>query len=213
MVSTKIKPMLIKISQMGPLSNNGYIVMCPTTKEGVIVDAPAEPEKLLNALERAGTRIKAIIITHSHSDHIAGLEEIRLVTGAPVLAQKDDAMDLTQVDSILDDGQTITIGRVSLDAIHTPGHTPGSICLLTAGHILTGDTLFPGGPGATSTPEQFQRELRSITSKLLVLPEDIVVCPGHGDNTTIGKAKEEYTVFASRKQSSALCGNVMWLAS
>ena len=144
---------------------------------------------------------------------MAGLEEIRLVTGAPVLAQKDDAVNLTRADSTLDDGETITIGTVSLKAIHTPGHTPGSTCLLTAGHLLTGDTLFPGGPGATSTPDQFQQELRSITSRLLVLPDDIAVCPGHGENTTIGKAKEEYTVFANRKRSLTLCGNVVWLAS
>jgi glyoxylase-like metal-dependent hydrolase (beta-lactamase superfamily II) len=94
--------------------------------------------------------------------------------------------------------------------IHTPGHTPGSICLLVDGVLISGDTLFPGGPGRSDSPAALQEMIASITSRLLTLPEATAVYPGHGDNTTIADARREYAVFASRQHAADLCGDVTW---
>lgn len=197
---------------MGHVNNNGYLLVCPATNESIIIDTPFEPEKLLAVAKN--TSVKAILITHNHYDHIDGLETIRAATGAPVGAHSAGAEELPiALDLSLTDGDTVTAGTVTITALHTPGHTPGATCYLTGKHLFTGDTLFPGGPGATRTPETLQESLQSITSKLLVLPEHTVVYPGHGDDTTIGKAKEEYAVFASRPHPPDLCGNVEWLSS
>ena len=196
---------------MGDIGNNGYLLVCPVTNESIIIDTPFEPEKLLAVVK--DTTVKAILITHNHYDHIDGLETIRAATGAPVGAHSAGAEELPGgLDLNISDGDTVTAGTVTVTVLHTPGHTPGAICYLTGRHLFTGDTLFPGGPGATRTPEALQQSIRSITSKLLVLPEDTVVYPGHGDDTTIGKAHEEYKVFASRSHPPDLCGDVEWLS-
>lgn len=197
---------------MGDISNNGYLLVCPVTNESIIIDTPFEPEKLL-AVAR-NTTVKAILITHNHYDHIDGLETIRTATDAPVGAHSASAEDLPGgLDLNISDGDTVTAGTVTVTALHTPGHTPGATCYLVGRHLFTGDTLFPGGPGATRTPEALQQSIQSITSKLLVLPGDTAVYPGHGDDTTIAKAQEEYKAFASRSHPPDLCGDVQWLNS
>ncbi len=200
---------LVKVN-MGPYNNNGYILSCPTTHECIIIDTPAEPEKLLNEL--GGGTVKSILITHGHQDHLLGFAQIKEKTGAPVGVHSDDASMLPQPhDFLLKNGDVIQIGTVALTVLHTPGHTPGAVCLLTGRHLFTGDTLFPGGPGKTHSPEALRQVIESITQKLLVLPEEVAVYPGHGADTTISKAKEEYQIFASKPHPEDLCGDVEWL--
>ena len=94
--------------------------------------------------------------------------------------------------------------------IHTPGHTPGSCCFLVGRHLISGDTLFPGGPGRTSGPQELQQTIASITGSLYTLPDDTIVLPGHGDDTTIGRSRQEYDVFTSRSHPADLHGDVLW---
>lgn len=199
-----------KVLQMGPINNNGYILTCKQTGETVIIDAPAEPEKLLREL--GDVKPKAIIITHRHGDHTAGLEQMKESTGAPIAAHPDDAAELpVPAELELRDGDIYQVGKVSLRAMHTPGHTPGALCLLTGNLLFSGDTLFPGGPGYSRSPEAFRQVKDSIVRKLLPLPDDVAVYPGHGDDTTIGQAREDIKVFDSKSHRDDLCGDVEWL--
>ena len=204
----------IKITKinMGPYNNNGYIVVCPETNEGIIIDTPAEPEKLI--AEIGDTQIKLILITHGHQDHLLGFSEIKSEVQTIVAAGENDASLLpTPPDLGLKDGAMIQFGHRSIRAISTPGHTDGSTCFLIGNHLFSGDTLFPGGPGKSRSPEAFRQEIDSITKKLLVLPDDTPVYPGHGDDTTIGQAREEYQAFAARSHPDDLHGDVSWLES
>ena len=138
----------IKITKinMGPYNNNGYIVVCPDTNEGVIIDTPAEPDKLLSELHDVS--IKAVLITHGHQDHLLGFNEITSHVNAPVGVGNDDTPLLPSEPSFLiSDGDTIKFGNQEMHAISTPGHTDGSTCYLIGKHLFSGDTLFPGGPG------------------------------------------------------------------
>jgi hydroxyacylglutathione hydrolase len=204
----------VKITKinMGPYNNNGYIVVCPETNEGVIIDTPAEPEKLLNQL--GNVQIKAILITHGHQDHLLGFNEITSTVGAPVAIGAGDADRLPSPPEIdVKDGSVIKFGNLEMQALSTPGHTDGSTCFLLGKHLFSGDTLFPGGPGKSRSPEAFREEVNSITRKLLVLSDDTTVYPGHGDDTTIGRARQEYQAFASRPHPDNLFGDVTWLGS
>ena len=201
----------VKITKinMGPYNNNGYIVICPETNEGIIIDTPAEPEKLLGAI--GDVQIKSILITHKHQDHLLGFDEITGTVQVPVGIGTDDADGLPRPPQIdLKDGMVIKFGNQEMTVLDTPGHTEGATCFLIGKHLFSGDTLFPGGPGKTRSPEAFQQVVDSITKKLLVLPDDTAVYPGHGDDTTIGKAREEYQAFASKPRSPDLFGEVTW---
>ena len=196
----------------GPYDNNAYVVVCPRTNRSVVIDAPAEPGPML-AVARE-TEVQAVVITHNHFDHIMGLEEVRQALGAPVGIGAADAGALaTPPDFLLEDGGQVRAGDVVLTALATPGHTPGSTCLVTGRHLFTGDTLFPGGPGKTRSPENLRQILDSITTRLFALGDDVVFYPGHGDDGDLKTAKEEYAVFASREHPADLCGDVLWLES
>lgn len=193
----------------GPYDNNAYLLVCPKTRESIIIDTPAEPGKLIEAAK--GTRVKAILITHNHFDHIQGFEEVTSAIKAPTGIGEADAHALPRAaELLLRDGDEIKAGTITLKAISTPGHTPGSTCLTVAKHLFTGDTLFPGGPGRTRTPQNLTQIIQSITSKLFVLGDDVAIYPGHGSDTTIKAEKDNYSIFASRQHRADLCGDVVW---
>lgn len=174
---------------LGKMDNNVYIVVDPGTNRGVIVDASWDAGRIAEAVGDA--RIECILITHGDADHIDALDSLRSIFPVPVGIHPADAGRLTDApDFEIEDGQTIRFGDSGLLALHTPGHTPGSICLYTPGTLLSGDTLFPGGPGNTGNDKQrFEQIITAIREKLMALPEDTVVMPGHGAETTIGKEK------------------------
>lgn len=205
---------VIKIGPLGPYDNNAYIIKDPTTNQAVFVDAPIGSEKAIAAAQ--GLDVLMVVVTHRHGDHWAEIDRVKEKLAAPVFCHEADrAPYAAKVFDTLDDGAVVPLGESSLRVIHTPGHTPGSICLLVATNagrdvLISGDTLFPGGPGRSDNPAALREMVASISSRLLTLPDDTDVYPGHGDNTTIAAAKREHAVFASKTHPADLSGDVTW---
>lgn len=201
-----------RLGPLGPIANNAYIIRPAGGGAAIVVDAPAGSEAVVAAL--GTTPVSAIVVTHSHRDHWDGFEVLRAHTDTPVYAGVGETnLDVRRGAIALSDGAELPVGGTSIRVLATPGHTPGSICLLVGGALLTGDTLFPGGPGHSRTAEALQQLIGSISSRLLVLPEATLVLPGHGDGTTIGVSKAEYAVFASKAHAAVLHGDVSWTGS
>ena len=204
---------VIKIGPLGPYANNAYIIVDPRTKQSIFVDAPIGSEEAIAAAK--GTDVQMIIVTHRHRDHWANIDLVKKKLGAPVFCHDADrAPYKDKVFDTLGDGDEIPLGDSRVKIIHTPGHTPGSICLLVEtadGPVLmSGDTLFPGGPGRSDNPADLLEMVGSIEKKLLPLDEATAVSPGHGDNTTIANSKREHAVFASKSHAPDLHGDVTW---
>lgn len=202
---------IIKL-QLGPFGTNAYIVVCRATGGSILVDAPSEADEILRQL--AGTNPRYIVLTHNHLDHIGALDELKSKLKIPVAVHPLDAVGLpVRPDVELNDGDTIDLGQFKLKVLHTPGHTPGSLCLLLGKYLISGDTIFPGGPGKTWTPADLRQIVKSIETKIFVLPNETEVYPGHGDATVLRKEKKEFAVFASKPHDPNLCGDVLWLSS
>ncbi|MEX0786868.1 MAG: MBL fold metallo-hydrolase [Dehalococcoidia bacterium] len=200
---------LVKAGPLGSFGNNAYLIQDRELGDALIVDSPQDAEQLLGEL--SGGKVVRIAVTHRHPDHWASIAALKSATGAPVACHEADRKPYEEhVDGTLSDGDEIEVGDLRVRVIHTPGHTPGSVCLLVGNRLMSGDTLFPGGPGRTNQPQDLQEEIRSITSRLFELPDDTVVHPGHGDDGRIGDSKREYAVFASREHPADLCGDVTW---
>jgi glyoxylase-like metal-dependent hydrolase (beta-lactamase superfamily II) len=180
------------------------------TREALVVDPGDETGRILQVLKRHGLTVKGIVITHAHIDHIGGAQKLKKATGAPVYMNPNDAElqkmmevqagwlgietpDAVEIDSPAMDGGTLVVGATEFHVLHTPGHTQGSISLWipSESKLVAGDTLFRDSIGRTDLPGgDSQQILRSIHEKLLPLPEETVVFPGHGESTTIGREKE-----------------------
>jgi hydroxyacylglutathione hydrolase len=212
------KTIIHEIVPVGMLQCNCSIIGDPETREALVVDPGDEAGRILELLAKHALTVKAIVSTHAHIDHVGGLRKMQQATGAPVLMHGDDmelyrhldvqaawigmrTPDPASVDKFLREGDTLRWGRFEANVLHTPGHTPGSISLYLApqpqtkaraeaGRLLAGDTLFAGSIGRTDlwggSPEQI---LRSIHQKLLILPDETIVYPGHGAATTIGEER------------------------
>ncbi|MCL4534553.1 MAG: MBL fold metallo-hydrolase [Bacteroidetes bacterium] len=194
---------------VGSSQTNCYLLVCPSTLESVILDPGAEAEKILQRAQP--TRVKYILLTHGHGDHTGALEEVQWKTAAPMGAHPADADRLPCApDLALEDGERVRFGEVELKVIHVPGHTPGSIALLAGSRLFGGDTVFPGGPGHTRSPEDFQQIVASIRDRILPLPDVTRVLPGHGAGTTVREVREEYVAFEAREGTDGLFGDVLW---
>jgi glyoxylase-like metal-dependent hydrolase (beta-lactamase superfamily II) len=151
-----------------------------------VIDAGYEPPAVAEAVK--GLRVRSILVTHGHRDHHEHARELRDVLGVPLgIGVEDVGMLGFEPDFTIQDGQSLPFGSQALQAIHTPGHTPGSTCFHVQTHLFTGDTLFPGGPGNTQKdPRRFARIIDSIRERLFVFGDETMVYPGHGRDTTLG---------------------------
>jgi glyoxylase-like metal-dependent hydrolase (beta-lactamase superfamily II) len=198
--------------ELGPFGTNAYILACRQTAASVLVDAPGEADKILECLK--GTAPKYILMTHNHMDHTGALSELKSALNIPVAAHREDSGNLPLKPEIqLEDDEVLAVGNIQLRVLHTPGHTPGSLCFLTGNYLIAGDTLFPGGPGKTGSPADFKRIVSSLTRKIFVLPDDIRVYPGHGDSTMLKNEMQEFEAFSSKPHDPDLCGDVLWSSS
>jgi glyoxylase-like metal-dependent hydrolase (beta-lactamase superfamily II) len=185
---------------VGPYDNNVFVVRCIHTGEAVLIDAANEHEKLLELCRALG--VTRVLETHGHHDHIQAVPAMR-EAGYEVAVTANDAQMLKDVgyDVFIEDGQVIEVGRLRLEAIHNPGHTPGSVSFKVHGAplLFSGDTLFPGGPGATHFPGgDFATIISSIDTRLFTFPADTVVLPGHGADTTIATERPHLQEWIDR---------------
>ena len=202
--------MRVKQMMVGMMGVCCYIVACDETKEAVIIDPGGNEEEILSACQQENLKVKYIVNTHGHPDHVCGNRKLKEATGAEIVMHTADADFFSQdsveqffsqlglppsppVDKRVEDGDTLTFGNETLKVILTPGHTPGGICLYSPPNLFTGDTLFAGGVGRTDFPGgDTQQMMTSIKERLLSLPPDTIVWPGHGyggDRSTIGQEK------------------------
>jgi hydroxyacylglutathione hydrolase len=194
---------ILRKLELGAFAANCFIVGDEETKEGMIIDPGADGNTILKSVKALGLKIKVIILTHSHVDHIGALAEVKEGTGAQLAIHEAEGGSLQKppfrmimapfsrrsppADILLKDGDTINIGKISFKVLHTPGHSPGGISLYTKGIVFSGDTLFNFGIGRADFPgSSYEQELESISEKLMTLPDNTMVCPGHGPDTTIG---------------------------
>jgi hydroxyacylglutathione hydrolase len=204
---------------VSPFQTNCYIVGCPETKEGIIIDPGDEPERILAVVNFHQLKIVAIVATHGHLDHVLAVRAVKEATGAPFLLPELDlpiarsahiqarfynwlAEPVPEPDRFLQEGQTLTVGRISFQVLELPGHTPGHIALYRAdekggGCLFSGDVLFAGSVGRTDLPGGNWETLQKSLRRLMSLPDETIVYPGHGRKTTIGEERR-YNPFVPR---------------
>jgi hydroxyacylglutathione hydrolase len=202
--------MIHEILPVGPLQCNCSIIGDETTHEGMVIDPGDDIEDVLDLIEKHNLKIKQIVITHAHIDHVGGAMKLRAATGAPILLNQNDyallkMLDVQaawigmkdpgkiEIDHSLGQSDKVQAGSLTADVIHTPGHTEGSICLYFSleNKLVAGDTLFAGSIGRTDLPGgSMEKIIRSLREKVMALPDDTLVVPGHGPLTTIGEERE-----------------------
>jgi hydroxyacylglutathione hydrolase len=212
--------MILKMLEVGPYMSNCYIVGCEKTKDGMIVDPGAEADRILGEVQDSGLSIKIIVVTHMHADHIGALARVKEATKAPFAVHQAEAsknyidgasamlnamMDrpasgLPAVDRKLKDGDKLDIGDLHFTVLHTPGHSPGGICLSGPGVVFCGDTLFQFSIGRTDFPGgDYDQLIDSIQKKIMVLPNETKVYCGHGPATTVGFERKANPFLQGRR--------------
>ncbi len=196
---------------MGPYGNNAYILHDASANDALLVDMPLEEQPLLEAIAAVGN-VHQIVATHWHRDHWMTYEPVRKATHAPVfVGDKEINIPAERIDGLLSHGQELKVGAKRVTILHTPGHTPGGICLQVGRALISGDTLFQGGPGRTSVIGDLQIIINSIVEHLHRLEDETIVMPGYGPNTTIGEAKREYAEYSKHPWPTDFFGDVAWL--
>lgn len=205
--------MLIETVVVGPLQVNCYVVGCENMGEAIVIDPGDEAEWVAEVAKRRGLTVQHIVNTHAHFDHLAGVRDLKELTGAPFSLHEAELPlvesfsrqalffglrvgDPPEVDDLLVEGDTVTFGKVSLKVLHTPGHSPGGISLIGDGVAFVGDELFMGSIGRTDLPGgDYETLIDCVRTKLFTLGDETVVYPGHGPLTTIGRERRHNPFF------------------
>ncbi|AHD20040.1 Zn-dependent hydrolase [Rhodococcus pyridinivorans SB3094] len=197
---------IVKLA-VGEMNNNTYLVTDDATGKSVFIDAANEPDRLVQFLRDNAPELELIVTTHQHWDHWQGLERVAAETGVPTAAHELDADPLPVTpDRILAEGDTVQIGELNLEVIHLSGHTPGSVALVLTErgtgrtHIFTGDSLFPGGLGRTTKPEEFDSLYQDVTTKIFDrFDDETIFYPGHGKDSTLGAERPHLGEWRERR--------------
>jgi hydroxyacylglutathione hydrolase len=202
--------MIHEILPVGPLQCNCSVIGDEATREAIVIDPGDNIDQILGLIKKHNLQVKQIVITHAHIDHVGGAAKLRAVTGAPVLLNQNDyallkmlgvqaawigvpTPDMVEIDESIGQADRVKAGAIEAHVIHTPGHTEGSICLYFPAEqkLIAGDTLFAGSIGRTDLPGgSYEKILHSLHDRVLALPDETVVVPGHGPFTTIGEERE-----------------------
>ncbi|WP_219418970.1 MBL fold metallo-hydrolase [Pseudonocardia nigra] len=191
---------------VGPMDNNAYLLVCRATGEALLVDAANEPDRLADLVGSDDSRpeLRHLVTTHRHPDHWQALGAVAGMFQTRQIAHPQDAPELPiPMDELVEHGDTVRFGDIELEVVHLRGHTPGSIALLYRGddrqHLFTGDSLFPGGPGRTTSPEDFGSLMSDLEERVFdQLPDETWVYPGHGDDTTLGTERPSLPEWRAR---------------
>ncbi|ORA20644.1 MBL fold metallo-hydrolase [Mycobacterium arosiense] len=197
---------ILKVS-VGPMDNNAYLITCSATGETLLIDAANDADVLIDLIRQHAPKVSLIVTSHQHFDHWQALEAVAAATGAPTAANEIDAGPLpVKPDRLLSGGDTVEVGELTFDVIHLRGHTPGSIALALGGpatggvtQLFTGDCLFPGGPGRTTQPSDFESLMGDLEARVFSrYGDDTIIYPGHGDDTTLGAERPHLAEWRER---------------
>ncbi|MDD4230466.1 MAG: MBL fold metallo-hydrolase [Dehalococcoidales bacterium] len=193
--------MLVESLVVGTFEVNCYLLACPETKKGIVIDPGDEVQRILEKIGQMNINIEKIILTHGHPDHSSGANALKEATGAPIMMHKSDVATANdrllrmllgmpegtkiEPDGLIDEGDKISVGSIELEVLHTPGHSRGSICLSGDGVLFSGDLLFAGGIGRCDLPGGNEKQMIESLKKVTQMDPEIIVYPGHGPFTTI----------------------------
>lgn len=201
----------LRSREVGPWPMNTYVLVCPETKESVLIDPGAEPETLMEMLE--GTTPVLMLVTHTHADHVGALDEMLGRLDVPLMAHAGPHVNNMELNALqLEHGDAIQFGKHVLRAYYTPGHTEDmlSFAIENDPRIVVGDTIFAGGPGKTWSPEGFQTTLHTLRDIVLTWPDETACYPGHGPSFRLGDKRAAIEAFVNRDHGDDFYGDAEW---